>query len=251
MEDITKILSFEIKKEIAERYFGFRKRIEDDKGFYEHRLTTSSLELENKIGFDLIRIYILLHSEDLIHRFAQLTGLPQEFFYDPYFVQSPTIRKRAFSGKKLRGWTKRGRFRNMFFDTYTSLALHVEEYRNTLSELTEEQETIREQINLFYRKNDIDSIMNFIRRIDNADSGRSELMEAGHGSDPQHSLDEKMRLRPPLPACDLLPTIPPLPPFKDVQPQLKQLIDEAFEIPHDFDLRAEVRATDQPPGSLP
>ena len=141
MEDLTKILSFEVKKEIAERYFGFRKRIEDDKDLYEQRLTISSLELENKIGFDLIRIYILLQSEDLIHRFTHLVGLPEKFFYDPYFVLSPTIRKRAFSGRKLRGWTKRSRFRNMFFDTYISLALQVEEYCKTLSELTEEQET--------------------------------------------------------------------------------------------------------------
>ncbi|MDP3480704.1 MAG: hypothetical protein Q8R88_13105 [Desulfoprunum sp.] len=243
MEDLTKILSFEVKKEIAERYFGFRKRIEDDKGLYEQRLTTSSLELENKIGFDLIRIYILLHSEDLIHRFTKLAGLPQEFFYDPYFVQSPTIRKRAFSGKTLRGWTKRGRFRHMFYDTYTSLVLLVNDYCKALSELTEEQETIREQINLFYRKNDIDSIMSFIRRIDTPDPASSQLMNSGRGGDPQHGLDEKMRLHPPLPACDLMPTISPLPPFEEIQPQLKQLIDEAFEIPRDFDLKTEVKAS--------
>jgi hypothetical protein len=242
MEDLTKILSFEVKKEIAERYFGFRKRIEDDKDLYQQRLTISSLELENKIGFDLIRIYILLHNEDLIHRFTQLAGLPEEFFYDPYFVQSPTIRKRAFCGKPLRGWTKRGRFRNMFFDTYISLAHQVDEYRKVLSELTEEQELIREEINLFYRKNDIDSIMNFIRRIDNPDSGRNELMESGLGGNPQHGLDEQMRLHPPLPACNLMPIISPLPPFASIRPQLSQLIDEAYRIPRDFDLKTETLA---------
>lgn len=241
MDDITKILSFEVKKEIAERYFGFRKRIEDDKDNYEQRLTTSSLELENKIGFDLIRIYILLHDENLIHRFTQLAGLPQEFFYDPYFVQSPTIRKRAFMGKKLRGFTRRSRFRNIFFDTYVSLAEHIEGYRKNLSELTEEQETIREQINLFYRKNDIDTIMSFIRRLDNPDPGRSELMVPDAASDAGHGLDEKMRLHPPLPACDLLPTISPLPSVKDILPQLQQLIDEAYKIPREWKLRNEVR----------
>jgi len=244
MEDLTKILSFEVKKEIAERYFGFRKRIEDDKELYEQRLTISSLELENKIGFDLIRMYILLHRKDLIHRFTQLVGLPEEFFYDPYLVQSPTIRKKAFAGKNLRGWTRRRRFRNMFFDTYVSLAHQVEEYCKTLSELTEEQETIREQIKLFYQKNDIDSIMNFIRRIDNSDSGRSELMESGRVGDPQHGLDEQMRLRPPLPACDLLPTIAPLPPIKTIHRQLTKLIDEAYLIPRDFDLKTEALATE-------
>jgi len=238
MEDITKILSFEVKKEIAERYFGFRKRIEDDTGLYQQRLTASSLELESSIGFDLIRIYILLHDEQLIHRFIRLIGLPQEFFYDPYFVQSASIRRRVFSGMKPRGWSRRSRFRNMFYDIYESLAGHIESYRKTLSELTEEQETIREQINLFYRKNDIDSIMSFIRRIDNPDP--SELM-ATATIDAQHGLDEKMRLHPPLPACDLLPTITPLPPLGAVRPQLKQLVNEAYKIPRQWRLRDEVQ----------
>jgi hypothetical protein len=242
MDDITKLLSFEMKKEIADRYFGFRKRIEDDTGLYEQRLTASSLELENKIGFDLLRIYILLHNEELIHRFIRLVGLPQEFFYDPYFVQSPTIRKRAFSGKKLRGFTRRRRFRNLFYDTYISLAENIDDYHRTLSELTEEQETIREQINLFYRKNDIDSIMSFIRRLDNPDPGISQIMESGTGGDIHHGLDESMQLHPPLPACDLLPTISPLPPFKEVQPQLKQLIYEAYKLPREWKLRTEVLA---------
>lgn len=244
MEDLTKILSFEVKKEIAERYFGFRKRIEDDKDLYEKRLTISSLELENKIGFDLIQIYILLNNQDLIHRFIKITGLPQDFFFDPYFLQSPTIRKKAFIGKKLRGWTRHGRYRNMFFDTYISLTGNIEEYCKTLSELTEEQETIREQIKLFYKKNDIDSIMDFIRRIDNPDPMRSEMMNSGRGGDPQHSLDDQMRLRPPLPANKLLPTITPLPQFKTIQPQLKQLIDEAYKMPRSFDLKAEVQLPD-------
>ncbi|HSO10471.1 MAG TPA: hypothetical protein VLR45_10815 [Desulfoprunum sp.] len=237
MDDITKILSFEVKKEIAERYFGFRKRIEDDTGLYQQRLTASTLELESSIGFDLIRIYILLHDEHLIHRFIDLVGLPQEFFYDPYFVQSASIRRRVFSGMKSRGWSRRSRFRNMFYSIYESLAGHIESYRKTLSELTEEQETIREQINLFYRRNDIDSIMSFIRRIDNPDP--SELT-ASSTIDAQHGLDEKMRLHPPLPACDLLPTISPLPALADIRPHLKQLIDEAYTIPRKWRLRDEI-----------
>ena len=241
MDDITKILSFEVKKEIAERYFGFRKRIEDDKGLYEQRLTASSLELESSIGFDLIRIYILLHDKGIIDRFIRLVGLPQEFFYDPYFIQSPSIRRRIFSGRKLRGWTRRSRFRNIFFDIYKSLAVHVEEYRRTLSDLTEEQETIREQINLFYRKNDIDTIMSFIRRLDNPDPGHGEFLESGAIDAGQHGLDEKMRLHPPLPACDMLPTITPLPQFESIRSDLMQLIHEAYRIPRTWRLRDETR----------
>lgn len=241
MDDITKILSFEVKKEIADRYFGFRKRIEDDKDIYERRLTTSTLELESKIGFDLIRIYILLQDKDIIDRFIRLVGLPTDFFYDPYFIQSSSIRRRLFCGRKLKGWTRRSRFRNIFIDIYNSLVLHVEEYRRTLSELTEEHETIREQINIFYRKNDIDSIMSFIRRLDNPNTGHGEFLESGTVDAGQHGLDESMRLHPPLPASDKLPTITPLPPFADIRSNLTQLIDQAYKIPRKWRLRDEVR----------
>ena len=241
MDDITKILSYEVKKEIAERYFGFRKRIEDDKGLYEQRLTASTLEMESHIGFDLIRIYILLQDKDIIDRFVRLVGLPSDFFYDPYFIQSSSIRLRLFCGRKLKGWTRRSRFRNMFIDVYTSLVNHVEEYRRTLSELTEEQETIREQINIFYRKNDIDTIMSFIRRLDNPSPGHGEFLESGALDAGQHGLDESMRLHPPLPACEQLPAITRLPAFADIRSELIQLIDQAYRIPRRWRLRDEVR----------
>ncbi len=238
MHDITEILAFEVKKEMADRYFGFRKRIEDDTVAYSERLALSSLELENKIGFALIRIYILLGRETLISSFLSLVGLPRDFFYDRYILESPTIRKRVFTGIAYRGLTWKRGFRNMFYDTYDNLAAYIDEYRKTVTELTEEQETIREQINLFYRKNDIDSIMNFIRRLDNPEPGiLSNMQSAGNGG-PGQSLSGQMRLHPPLPACEVLPTIAPLPPQKTIQRELKQLVKSAMEEQAGLDLKA-------------
>jgi len=78
--------------------------------------------------------------------------------------------------------------------------------------------------------------MSFIRRIDNPDP--SELMAAAT-IDAQHGLDEKMRLHPPLPACDLLPPIPPLPALDAIRPELKQLVNEAYKIPRQWRIRDE------------
>ena len=50
-----------------------------------------------------------------------------------------------------------------------------------------------------------------------------------------------MRLHPPLPACDLLPTITLLPPFEHIHSDLMQVIDEAYKIPRTWRLRDEVR----------
>lgn len=228
MQDITDILAFEIKKEMADRYFGFRKRIEDDTAAYIERLTISSLELENDIGFILIRLYILLHDKSLISAFLDLTGLPQDLFYDPYLLESPTIRKRVFANASCRGFTKHRRFINTFLDSYEQLAQHIIEYRDALTELTEEQETIREEINLFYRKNDIDTILSFIRRLDRPDSGTLNTMNPPDNGVFGHGLADQMRLRPPRPACEILPTLPLLPEKKAILKQLKQLAETAF-----------------------
>lgn len=237
MEDITAILAFEVKKEMADRYFGFRKRIEDDTAAYVEHLEQSALELENDIGFALLRLYTLLHKEVLIEAFLNLTKLPKDLFYDQYTLESPTIHKRIFANQQYHGLTRKRGFRNMFFDTYLQLSEHIDNYRNTINQLTEEQETIREEINLFYRNNDIDSIMQFIRKFDSPDTSVLNTLQPNGNGGPGQSLSSKMRLHPPRPATEVLPSIPALPPFKTIRQKLKQLVNSAYEGNPDLDLK--------------
>lgn len=237
MEDITDILAFEVKKEMADRYFGFRKRIEDDSAAYMQRLTISSLELENSIGFTLIRLYILLRRKSLITAFTRLVGLPDDLFYDPYLLDSPTIRHRVFAGASCRGFTRKGRFINMFLDSYDKLVQLVEEYRRTVAELTEEQQTIREEINLFYRKNDIDTILSFIRRLDSHSASMLHTMQPPDNGGPNHKLSDQMRLHPPLPACEMLPDLPSLPASRTILRELKHMAVTAFAQPGELNLK--------------
>ena len=84
IHDMEDMLSFEIKKEIADRYFGFRKMIEDDSVQYNQHIQHAYRQLENEVGFDLIRLYILLGRESLIHDFFRLTGLRDQVFLDDH-----------------------------------------------------------------------------------------------------------------------------------------------------------------------
>lgn len=244
MEDITQVLAFEVKKEMADRYFGFRKRIEDDSQNYASRLTLLSLELENNIGFALIRIYILLQKEKFITSFSTLSRLPKGLFYDPYLLESPTIRKRMFEGEKCRGLTKKQQFQNMLFDSYEKLAELIHNYHNTLEELTEEQETIREEINIFYRKNDIDTILSFIRRLDSPDSNVLNMMQHATKGSQRQGLSGQMRLHPPLPACEILPSLPVLPKLAEVKQQLAALAKRTFQNTTYIDLKSLVKKVD-------
>ena len=69
--DISKALSYEIKKELADRYFGFRSLIEREKEVLSAKVREYSLTLEQEIGHDLVRIYMMLRNERLIDRFFE------------------------------------------------------------------------------------------------------------------------------------------------------------------------------------
>ena len=237
MEDISAALSFEVKKEIADRYFRFRKIIEEDTFTYKQKVIALSLTLEDTIGFDLVCIYSLLKDDDLIHLFFELTGIAERFFFECDINTSPALRKKILRLRKIRGLTKKARFVNMFFDCYASLRLHIDNYGATFEELSEEHDVIKEQINLFYKNNDINTILQFLRGLDgHPETGIDQPVQTPE-METSCNLDEKLRLYPPDPVQNLLPDIPAIPPMKAVHTQMKNLIYSAWDRQEGLDLR--------------
>ncbi|MCF6289637.1 MAG: hypothetical protein L3J03_01325 [Desulfobacterales bacterium] len=222
------ILTFEIKKEMADRYFGFRRMIEEDKEELARRVKEHSLTLEQKICIDLVRIYLLLGDEKLIQEFLDLVGLEEKLFYDPYLLTSATLRKRLLGGLKVRGLTRAGRYRKLVFNCYEMLEDHVQQYREKLGELVEERETINQEIKLFYRKNDISAMMGFFRTLNGSTSAGT--MEGGLETGFTDSMEKKMRLAPVPPIEQLLPIIPPLMPLAAVRNKLSKLIERGYKL---------------------
>ncbi len=224
---ITDVLAYEIKQEIANRYFGFRKLIEEDKLALSGKIRQYSFILEKRISFDLIRIYILLRDEELIQEFMALANLPEDIFYDPYLAQSETIRARVFEGVRFRGLTKKACFSNAVIDCYERLVDHTGQYREQFAELVATQEMISAEIDLFYKKNDLGSILGFLRSLDGS-TNSSSTMQGGMEPNLAMDLDKKMRITPPEPIHQLLPVIPPLTPFGAIRRQFKAIIVQAF-----------------------
>lgn len=224
--DIGQFLSYEIKKELAERYFGFRKLIEDDKAELEKDILHHQRTVGQKIVWDLNRIYIMLGDEKLIREFLALTGLEEELYYDPYILTSATLRARIFAGVKTRGLTAAGRFKHLFMQTYEQLTQDVGVYREKYAELIDDQQTIEEEIKIFYRKNDISTIMGFLRMMDK-DSSHS-VMEGAPENGFAESLEKRMQVSPPVQVRAVLPQISPLIPLAQIKKELKKLAEEAF-----------------------
>jgi hypothetical protein len=236
MEDFAKTLAFEAKKDIAERYFGFRKIIEEDSADYQKKVISSALFLETQIGFDLLRIYALLQEDKLIKQFYKLTNLGDILFFDSYVNNSPTIRKRLFEEQKITGFFRKSRFTNMFFDVYKSLSHHVDTYRIRIASLVEDRDVIEEEIKIFYQKNDISGIMSFLRSLD-GDSSTSGTMSGGLEGGGTISIENKMRLHAPKPVAESLPILEAIPDALSIKSELKKLINSTYDKQPDFDLK--------------
>lgn len=223
MENIGKHLSVEVKQEIAKRFFGFRRTIEKDTATYLKNIEKASIELEQSVGHDLIRIYHLLKKHDLISRFCQLTGLAETLFYDAFINTEP--RKQTIVGsQKKRGFTRRGCLHNMFFDAYEQLYNDILNYQKTYDSLEEDHATLCEQINIFYRKNDIETIFQFLRSLDDGSMGETGFAQNQNAT---KKLDAKLRLTPPSPVSELLPSISPIPKTRQIRAKLRELITRA------------------------
>jgi len=235
--DIEKAISFEIKQDIPNRYFGFRKLIEEDKLALANRIRQYTFILEKIISFELIRIYILLKDETLIEKFIDLAGLNKRMFYDPYLTESKTIRKRVFEGIKFRGLTKKETYKNALIDCYGRLVNHVQQYRDKFAELTADQELIAEEIKLFYQKNDLSSILGFLRPLGNYDSALNANMQGGMEPDIAMKIEKKLQIDPPCPIDRSMPVIPPITPLADIRKELKKIAGQAFNL-HKEDIRS-------------
>lgn len=236
MEDISTILTMEVKKEIADRYFGFRKIIEEDSQLYMHNINLLSQQLRETIEPAILGIFWLLHDDVLIQSFTSLTHLPGQLFPPPEKFSSHPFSEAANHSIKPRGFTRRRRFTNLFFDRYISLERSISSYIIELEDLHDEHSALVDQITIFYKNNDISGIMHFLQGLDNV---------AGNSTTPFHSipdsqsnalLDEKMKISPPPPVTQFLPVIPPLPPFKSIRRQLKPLGSKAYASHPDSDL---------------
>jgi hypothetical protein len=211
---------------MADRYFGFRKLIEEDKEALAKAIRQQNLTIEQKICLDLARIYTILKDRDLIERFLVISGLGEAVFYDEYMTTSPTIRARIFAGIRARGLTRAGRFTKLFLGCYEILVEHVGLYREKFSELLEERDLINEEVEVFYRKNDLGSMLSFLSSLD--DHG-DQILAGPPQTGGAEILKKKMTVQGPAPVEDYLPIFPPLVPMPGIRSELKKLAGQAMK----------------------
>jgi hypothetical protein len=236
MEDFTKALTYEIKQDIANRYFGFRKRIETESSQYCEKLRSANQEYAAGIKMDMQRMGCLLKKDHLLRSFIKYTGLPETIGCYCGNLQSPAQWQLLFTDLKGEGLTRGRRYRNLMYKVYRSLTGNIAAYRKIFLELKEEHEDICREIDRFYRKNDLSYILNFLREIDNPDGVHSGILQADRAGIACQNMERELRLAPPPAVTTSMHLLIALPTLEEAKPTLINLGKQAYPLLDRLDL---------------
>lgn len=228
MDDFVNAIAYEVKLEIANRYFGFRTRIEAEIGQYLEELHNVEKGRLAEIRRDFLRMRFLLHQEKFFKEFLLIARVPQNFAVDGSGKQPPPGATELFAGMKGEGFSRWRKFRDLAFRIYRSLGNNVAAYLETHLDLGEEHAEICLRIDEFHRNNDLSGILSFLRTFDSADNERLKFLHADAGTRQGSSLEQDLRIPHPRPVTDLLPALTAIPPLKEVKNPFNALLKSAF-----------------------
>lgn len=125
----------------------------------------------------------------------------------------------------------------MIYDTYDDLCEHVRLYRRKMAKLQNARENIVAEINLFYKKNDLGTIMGFLRGLEGDSSYKAGAMEGAINPMADAKLENKMRVSPPPELTTVLPDIPQPAPLKSIKGKMKNIIARAWDLQGNMEMR--------------
>ncbi len=170
--DIEKALAYQVKKEIAQRYFRLRKLIEDDSANLDQLIDELNDIYINKIRPALFAIYSLLMDKDLIEEFSKTVGIEDPPFLSEFLELSEKERADLVSDLHPRGWFKESRFLSLLKNAYQKLYERWLEYHSLKEETLDELTLVKEEIEQFKKNYSLDEIMQFLRTLNTEDTDR-------------------------------------------------------------------------------
>lgn len=233
MDDLANILTLEIKREIASRYFGFRSWFEKESAAYSAQLQASQAIQESRLQTASAALYTikeLLATKTLYSSFLELTGLT---------TGEETIRQQGEEGQQAAATAVLGalfqglplgrkiRHKRLLLATYQGLFQVFCNYQDLWNDLCLRHNELAFESKKFYRNNDIGSILDFIRGLDVMDSAHQSMQAAplpGQGA----GLAQDLHLPLPPHPSTRTPELVVLPAPKAIKSQLASLAAAGF-----------------------
>jgi hypothetical protein len=225
--DIAAALAYQVKKEIAENYFGHRKELEEEREELLDQGKKIQKAWEQEVLAALRTIVALFPDPEKGRAFLALIG--QEDLIGGSPKSSPRIFSEALAVCRLPlTFTSRGKYRALIDRLYL---LAVERSKQVLEKHRTWQKKIslhNEDVVQFGASFNLTEILSFLKALEGADELKGVL---GENLDPRAvpELEEKLRVR-------VIPTGPPgssapkpLPEFKAIRETLRDLANRSFE----------------------
>jgi hypothetical protein len=228
MEDFANAIAYEVKQEIADRYFGFRTRIENQAKEYLAKIQATSKEFSLAIQLDLCRIQFLLQEPRLFRSFLQLIDLPLEEAINLCSRQAPPKGQELFIAMRGEGFTRWRRFRGLAILVYRSLADNIATYRDIYLLLQEEHTEICMEIDKFQRQNNLSDILCFLRNLDSPDAEKLNFLHSNSALQCAKTLGHDLHIAPPAPVTEAMILLNLLPPLQQIKGQFTELLKQAF-----------------------
>ena len=228
MADIGKALSYQIKKEIAERYFTYRTIIEEDQLELEKLISRCRDFFETNVRESLMRIYILLQGSSLTDEFMKLISWEEKPFIEDCKGYSEEDQNALFEGFTKRGLTSSSRKQNLFLDCYSRLYDDVRAYKGLGMDVKDEAEVINQEIAIFKEKFSLDEILIFIRTLDKT-SDLGGILGENLPSASQTDIEERLEIKEVPDPEEMLPRVPEIPPVSQIKRELKEIAKKAYK----------------------
>jgi len=228
--DIGKAMAYQIKREVAQRYFGYRKIIEEDRKALEHLVQEFKKRFDEFIKRDLAKLHVLLRQPELIEEFHSLIGWDLK---DLSLLQrmSKSEQDKLLSDLEPHGLTAKSKYINMVIDAYDQLYKKWEELKDLHEEILDEAEVVNEEIKKFKDKFSLDEILSFFRTLD-----KDEVLSSSLGEQAPQGHSQKLAQElafEPIDIKALLPNFPLLPKKDDIKKKLKKLAARAYQSKND------------------
>ena len=225
--DIAAALAYQVKKEIAENYFGGRKDLEEEREDLIRRGEKLHRSWEQEVRPVLLRIYRLLTGGEAGRAFLSLIN--REDLIGPLEEadrKGPT-HQAAGPGRPPLALTRRGRYKKLILTLYDAAVIKAGSIHEEFKTLQKGVGLFNEDLGKFNGCYNLAEILSLTKAIENSDDLKGVL---GQNTDPRAvpELEKKLLLRP----LDLsqagIASLDPLPPLREIRASLKEQIDDLY-----------------------
>lgn len=227
--DIAAALAYQIKKEIAENYFGTRKILEEER--QDLLLQGKKLQKiwEGEVLPLLDRIVQLLMGGQSGRAFGSFIGRGDLFETGEPVRQQQGTKPDPISCSPPFALTVRGKYKKLIVSLYQMAAAKEAFLMDKNKALQKRVDLFNEELARFQSSCNLLEVLSFIKSIENLDDLKGVL---GNNSDPRTipALEEKLMIRP----LDLAGeggggVFRALPPLSEIKGSLERLIDQTFQ----------------------